>query len=266
MRKLPVIAAMSHALKSTWHNLPFAFHASWPWLVLLMPFNLYFTTDLPAFDPTTTDPAKQAEMTKAVLGFYASAAVSMIVYSSIGVTWHRYILQDEQPQGRERLRLDGTVWLYVGNTLLVAIFAVFSILPIAIIFSVLLQVLRAPVQVLLPLYVALAIAVALPVTYRFSLKLPALAVGNKNFRFGDAWNATRGNMARFALLGGCVFFCLSAAGFILAAVEHGIATTLGDFGQVIFSVMRQLISWIIAIFTITLLTSLYGFFVEKRDF
>jgi hypothetical protein len=266
MRKLPIIAALTHALKSTWHNLPFAFRMSWPWLVLLIPFNLYFTTGLPELDPSTTDPVKQAAMVKAVLGFYATAAVSMVVYASIGVTWHRYILQDEQPQGLKTLRLDGTVWRYVGNTLLVALLAVFSILPLAIIFSVLLQVISAPVQALMPFYIALAILIALPVTYRFSLKLPAIAVGNKSFRFGDAWNVTRGSMPQLILLGGIVFLGLSVAGLVLGLAEQGVQAALGASGVFVFNILSQIISWVVAIFTITMLTSLYGFFVEKRDF
>ncbi len=266
MRKLPVTAALTHAFKSTWHNLPFAFRASWPWLVLLIPFNLYFTTGLPELDPATTDPVKQAELAKAVLGFYATAAVSMVVYASIGVTWHRYILQDEQPQGLKSLRLDSTVWRYVGNTILVALFAVFSILPLAILSSIVLQVLGAPLQAVMPFYVAFAILIALPVTYRFSLKLPAIAIGNKNFRFGDAWNVTRGSMPQLILLGGAVFLGLSAAGIILGVAEQGVQAALGEAGAILFRVLSQLISWIVAIFTITMLTSLYGFFVEKRDF
>jgi len=37
------------------------------------------------------------------------------------VNWHRYILLDEVPHGMERLRLDATVWRYVGNILLIAL-------------------------------------------------------------------------------------------------------------------------------------------------
>lgn len=266
MRKLPVMAALTHALKSTWHNLPFAFHASWPWLLVLIPLNLYFNDGISDFDPTTTDPVKQAEMIKAVLTFYAVSAVSMIIYSSIGVTWHRYILQDEMPQGTARLRLDATVWRYVGNTLLVAVLVILSILPLAMIFSVALTMLGAPLQVVMPVYIALALLIALPVTYRFSLKLPAVAIGNKNFRFGDGWSITRGNMPQLIGLGVAVFAMLTALGFLLGGIEHVVQSVLGSTAVFIFNILRQLLAWIVAIFTITLLTSLYGFFVEKRDF
>jgi hypothetical protein len=201
MRKLPVLEALTHAVKSTWHNLPFALHASWPWLLMLIPLNLYFHQSMESFDPTTVDPVQQAEMAKAMLTFYAVSAVSMVIYSSIGVTWHRYILQDEVPQGAARLRLDATVWRYVGNTLLIGLMVVFGTLPLALIAMILLNIIGAPLPLLIPIYIGLALLVALPMTYRFSLKLPAIAVGNKHFRLGDGWNLTRGNMPNLIAMG-----------------------------------------------------------------
>jgi hypothetical protein len=266
MRKLPVIAAFIHALKSTWHNLPFAFQVSWPWMLFLIPFNLYFDAGFPDIDPTTTDPVKQLEIAKATLSFYALSVVSMIIYASIGVSWHRYILQDELPQGAARLRMDGTVWRYIGNTLMVAILAVFAVLPLAMIFSIVVQMLQMPLQALMPLYVALAVLIAMPVTYRFSIKLPAIAIGNKHFKFGDAWNATRENTPQLILLGVMVFAAMSILGIALGLVEQAVQTAMGEAGVFVFNVARHLATWIVAIFTITMLTSLYGYFVEKREF
>jgi hypothetical protein len=40
MRKLPVFAALGHAFKSTTDNIGFAFHISWPWMLLLLPLNV----------------------------------------------------------------------------------------------------------------------------------------------------------------------------------------------------------------------------------
>jgi heme exporter protein D len=266
MRKLPVLAALTHAIKSTWHNLPFAFNASWPWLLLLIPFNLYFNRGAVDFDPTTTDPVKQVEMAKAVLMFYATSAVSMIIYGSIGVTWHRYILQDEKPDQARRMRLDSVVWRYVGNTILVGIFAVLSILPLALLASIILQIVNAPIEAALPFYSLFALLIALPITYRFSLKLPAIAIGNQNFRFGDAWNASRENMPQLMGLGICVFTLLSLTGLIIGGAQQGVEIVFGNLGTFIFGIARQLLGWVFAVFTITMLTSLYGFFVEKRDF
>ncbi len=266
MRKLPVQAAFTHAVRSTWNNLPFAFHASWPWLALFIPFSLYFDRAPLDFDPMTTDPVKQAEMAREVLVFYATALVGMVVYASIGVSWHRYILKDEVPQGTARLRLDRTVWRYVGNTILIALLVAFSILPFALIFSVVLAGLGKGPEALLPIYIGLAFLIAMPVTYRFSLKLPAIAVGNQQFRFGDAWNTTRGNMVRLALLGGLSFIMISIAGVILGLAEQGAQALMGPFVVWIFAVLRQIIAWVVAVFAITTLTSLYGFFVENREF
>ena len=40
MRKLPVIAALGNAFRSTTDNIGFAFHISWPWMLLLLPLNV----------------------------------------------------------------------------------------------------------------------------------------------------------------------------------------------------------------------------------
>jgi hypothetical protein len=266
MRKLPVLAAFTHALKSTKRNLPFAFHASWPWLLFLIPFNLYTNASFAYFDPTSMDPVKQAEIAKAMLIFYLTSTISMIIYASIGVTWHRYILQDVVPQGLARLRMDKTILRYVGNTLLIGIFALFSILPLAMLAGIILQIVGAPSNTVIPVYMSLAVMIALPVTYRFSLKLPAIAVANDHFRFGDAWNVTRGNMLQLVMLGVLVFAAMSAVGFGLNALESAVQWAAGQSALVLFDILRQLASWIVAIFTITMLTSLYGFFVENRDF
>ena len=40
MRKLPAFAAFGHASRSTTDNIGFAFHISWPWVLMLLPFRV----------------------------------------------------------------------------------------------------------------------------------------------------------------------------------------------------------------------------------
>jgi hypothetical protein len=40
MRTLPVLAAFNHVLRSTINNLGFAWHLSWPWMIVIMPLNI----------------------------------------------------------------------------------------------------------------------------------------------------------------------------------------------------------------------------------
>jgi hypothetical protein len=265
-RTLPVTAAIGHAFNSTWNNLGFAFHATWPWLVALVPISVYTDTLAAQFVPKDgqTPTNISAEQVQAVLLFYGMLFVSILIYSSIAVTWHRYILKDEVPQGMARLRLDWTVWRYVGNTILVALMIVLVMLPI-----VGLGVLLAPMFVspVVPYAIMLSsIALILPIFYRLSIKLPAIAIGEDRFRFGDAWNATRGNMGQLLLLGVLTGGVVLLVSFLSGALEAVLLKTGIDGMNWITAVIRQLVSWVFSIFTITVLTSLYGFFVEKRDF
>jgi hypothetical protein len=117
-------------------------------------------------------------------------------------------------------------------------------------------------------FVALAgvAAVIAPLFYRLSVKLPAIAVGQPNFRFSDAWNATRGSMFPLFLLAVLTLLLVLGVGVILGAVEAILLRTAISGMEWVAAILRQLVSWVFSIFTITILTSLYGYFVEKRDF
>jgi uncharacterized membrane protein YjgN (DUF898 family) len=128
IRHLPVTAAFRHAVLSTWNNLGFAFHASLPWLVVLIPLNVWASLSMTA-EPLLPGQQPTPEQMRDALLFYATSALSSVIYASIAVGWHRYILQDEVPLGRQRLRLDATVWRYVGNSFLVILMVTLLIMP-----------------------------------------------------------------------------------------------------------------------------------------
>ena len=43
---------------------------------------------------------------------FTTAVLTAIIFSSIAVNWHRFILRNEVAEGSQRLRLDGLVWHY----------------------------------------------------------------------------------------------------------------------------------------------------------
>jgi hypothetical protein len=266
MRNLPVLAAFVHALKSTWHNLPFAFHVSWPWLLLLIPVRIWGDATVPNFDPLAATPEQQVEMNQFLLKTYVSGFASMVIYASIAISWHLYILKDEVPLGRARLRFDGMVWRYFGNSLLVILFASLALVPLVLAVSGFGLVAGLSPQGIVNSFVIVAVLVAIPVTYRLSVKLPAVALGRKDFKFADAWNATRGNTFQLIGLGVLSVFVALVAGSVFGFLQDHVFSSASEFFRWPFLIVRHLAGWVLAIFAITLLTSLYGFFVEKRDF
>jgi hypothetical protein len=266
LRKLPVLPCFVHAVKSAWHNLRFAFTLSLPWLLVLVPLNVWAELRVPRFDPATVTPEQLAAMQGPLLQFYAATFVSMIIYASIAVMWHLYILRDEVPAGAARLRLDGVVWRYVGNTILIGLMIMLLLLPLALVMAGFAAVSGGISPALLAVYMAAFLIIAVPVFYRLSIKLPAIALGRRDFRFGTAWNVTRGNMTQLMLLGVLSLAAVALVGTVTGVVEDLLTRLGGEVVTGVFLVLRQLLGWALGLFGITMLTSLYGFFVEGRDF
>ena len=117
MRKLPVFKALGHAFRSTTDNIGFAFHISWPWMLMLLPFNVAINLYL-AFNGMQ-DP--QNLTAQSLLLVIPLAIASIVAYCSIAVNWHRYVLLDEVAEGWQRLRIDSLIWRYIGNAILIGL-------------------------------------------------------------------------------------------------------------------------------------------------
>lgn len=247
MRHLSPLKAITHALNSVWSFRHVAARLGLVWLPVLL---IASIAEVYAGPP---DPMAQ-ELTAAALVQLVSGLVSIIAVCSMAVSWHRFILRDELGPA---FRLDGNVMRYAGNTILIMLVMVVpSLLLIA---SIL--ILPAMAAVALPALVLLGGTIT-----RLSVKLPAVALGNRSFGFRNAWEATAGNFwpcVGVFLLNSAVIF----AGFLIlltigSAVDQ-MNATVGGFAVAAGSIVLQLFY---AFFNASVLTSLYGFFVERRDF
>jgi hypothetical protein len=270
MWKLPVFKAMGHAIRSTTDNIGFAFHISWPWMLMLLPLNVATNLYL-----VLNRLENAGEPNPAMLGKYFEVAAplllaSIIAYASIAVNWHRYVLRDEIPRGWQRLRIDSLTWRYIGNFILIFLVLVACAIPVALAFALIGFLANAlfggemATVLLVPLALALY-AFAFVGVYRLSIKLPAVALGRSDFSMGDAWRATKGNSWR--LLGILILFVLCilliAAGMFAITYLFGL---LGTVGLSLAVAIQVMVNWVATILGVTLLTSLYGFFVEGREF
>jgi hypothetical protein len=260
-RKLPVAAAFSHAVASVRSHLQVAFHISWPWYAIVMPVTLAVYALLAL--ATGGDPESKPGLTFIVT--LLLAAVALISASSIAVNWHRYILRDEIPQGGEVLRLDDPVWRYFGNMLLIMLSVLAVLLVIGLPLNFLAAIANAPGFGVVSTFV-LGVPVAGTLFLRLAVKLPAIALGRTDFSLRDAWQASDGSNTGIFLL--FVLNLLIAMGAIVAVIA--IQAFFSLFGAVVSAVVEIVAqvaaNWILTIFGITILTSLYGFFVENREF
>ena len=248
MRMLPPLKAVSHALRSVITYRMAGIRIGIVWIAILLALDAAQLL-LFGFDPARTadGPARVYRTLSAIAGFVA--------LSSIAVNWHRFILRDELPKAANSLRLDTLVMRYIGNYLL-AILA--GLVPFVAILTIVAFLPRVAVVILLP-----ASVVAGAFIMMLSLKLPAVALGRTDFSFGDALKSAEGNFWQIAMV-----FLLNALlsllplfvlGSLLKQVSLAAAAAIG-------LALSAPLNLFLTLFSVSVLTSLYGFFVEKRDF
>ncbi len=262
MRALPVTDAFNHALKSTFRNLGFAFYASWPWMLAILPFNI--VGNVYVILNRAENPQKFVPgilIVSLLIGL-----LTIVAFASIAVNWHRYVLLDQVPLGWQRLRLDGIVWRYIGNIfLIVLIFAVGEI-AFGLIAALSVLILRtAALVILVPLVIGLIFAF-LSYGYRLGCKLPGIAVGRDNISFGEVLDSTQGNFWRFVGLGLLNFVVLIGLGVVVFLMTFVASRSSGEALLSIVVAVQFFVNWVASIFGVTMLTSLYGYFIEGREF
>ena len=247
MRKLSPTKAIKHALTSVWTYRSVAIRIAMIWVPVM------FLCGLLELYVGPPDPGAQ-ELSSVNLIQMGTGILSIIAVCSMAVSWHRFILRDEMSHG---LRLDGNVLRYAGNTLLIML----AMLVPSLLFLV--AVLGAPATAVigLPALVLLGGAVT-----RLSIKLPAVALGNRDFTFGNAWRVSEGNF--WPCLGVFLLSWAITLGGLLVLILAGGALEQANslLGQIFTLAGAVLLQLFYSIFNASVFTSLYGFFVERRDF
>jgi hypothetical protein len=247
MRKLSPTKAIAHAFHSLVTYRAVALRIGMAWIPVLLV--------LSAAQIFLGQPDPQSlELNAFAMVQIVSAAVSLLVFSSMAVSWHRFILRDEAAPA---LRLDSLVLRHAVNFLLIMLIA---LVP-AMVGLVFLSVVPLFTILLLPILLAVAAAVTC-----LSIKLPAVALGNFGFTFKDAWASCTGNF--WQLLGVFLLNAAIALGALLIVI-----LVLGGIGQISFAAAQAVavvadaaLTLFLMLFNASIYTSLYGFFVERRDF
>lgn len=260
-RRLPAGACISHALNSVRNNIGYAFRISWPWYLVLAAMNIAI------YAISGVAVTAEAEIN---FGIYiplviVAVIVTILAFASIAVNWHRYILLDQVPVGAELFRLDGLTWRYVGNVwligLIVGLVFLAGMLPLMLLAGL------ADAIGVVAFFIGLGGFVFVMIsTYRLSVKLPAIAIGRRDFALRDAWAATRDNKLPILLVILFQFLLFFGVAIVFLALDFTLALIGPTITLVISQLIQAFLGWLLAIFNVTILTSLYGFFVEGRDF
>lgn len=189
----------------------------------------------------------------------ASFVVGLIAAGSMAVSWHRFILRDEVSSPA---RLDAPVWRYIATMVVVAL----GMLFVAFILNVLTRYLALAIGSLAWLFNIMA-TLALGVSgFRLLIRLPAIALGRQDFTFRDAWRASEGYF--WPVFG--TFMLYAAVLLAILLVVIGVYSLIPTPDSLVGSLVLHLVMTPVTLFQIlfgaSVFTSLYGFFVERRDF
>jgi hypothetical protein len=255
MRELPVIACVRHILRSTYAFRRQAVRIALPWTAAFTALNAAKLLTDPAIG--TAAGRGSANMQVTALEFLV-AILAVFATSAIAVNWHRYILRDEEPAASNLLRLDGLTLRYFGTLLLILLAALVVAVMISLPFTLL-----APRAFPVPLLAVFIVTLAYG---RFGLALPATALGRNDFGLRAAVKATEGNTWRIlGVLAIC--FAMILGVFVALLIALGVALALGKMIFLTVFVLATIPANIfISILTTSQLNSLYGFFVEGRNF
>lgn len=257
-----VIPAFEQVIHTSLATMGAALRLSWPWLLILFPFAVYAR-------PYTSGGMAALIGLNASYSFPLFAVLAAIALSSIAVNWHRYLLRDELAEGFEVLRLDRTVWRYVGASLLIGlVFLVLYMLISLPVFVVFVAVTDDPSHLDSDLgselLYLLCMFLPLLLSFRLSLRLPAIALDQGEYGFGDAWRDSRGHVSGIAGL-------LALSGLLLAVPGYVVETVLGmltgkGFGGMLAAGLVYLgWFWLSSVAALTMLTLLYAILVEGAE-
>jgi hypothetical protein len=260
-RSLSAGSCIRHAVSSVRNNIAYAFRTSWPWYAVFVP----VIVALSAWLDSATGGNPEAKPVLTLLINLLITLITLLAFAAIAVNWHRYILLDEVPRGRDIFRLDEKTWRYFGNLLLISLAALAAGAIIGVPLGIVGGLLGA-----FDGFVILIIIVVLPVigvlALRMGVKLPAVALSRSDFLMRDAWSVTSGNNLPILLIFLFELIVALAAGLALGALALAANAIHGTLGIAVGFGLQLVVNWVFTIFSITVLTSLYGFFVEGRDF
>lgn len=166
------------------------------------------------------------------------------------VAWHRFILLAEYTQGWVPMLRTDRMLSYVGHSLWLGLVMLGLMLPLFLVFGVI----GGLVPLIVTIVNVVVIVAANVVFFRLATILPAAAIG-RSLTLKDAWTATEGSSATILIL----FLILAVAQFALQLLLGLLllAPVIGVVLMVLGTVLSGLVN-------ISILTTLYGYYIEKR--
>ena len=248
-----------HSLRMVFGNLGAALRVSLVPYLIQVAFSIYVFMKIgPVIQMMQA--GRQVQLPPGFLGLWILLLVVIVVTSLwIAVAWHRYVLLEEEPgailppfHGPEMARY---LWvsilisliMFLAGFLVGMIIAVINMILMAIIGPSLVTVIVGTLLLIIPL---------IYIFYRLSPALPAAAIGRK-MSLADAWNATAP--------AGSAIFTIAILGALAGIILEIPAMIDSDPGSIVNLVYSHVTGWIVMMIGISVLTTIYGVYVEGRE-
>jgi hypothetical protein len=201
----------------------------------------------------TGDAAELTAM-KALFGpALLSFAVLLLADIWIAVAWHRYVLKGEQSRSLVPVFAGRRMLAYLGA--MVLLFLVFGMLAAGTVLLASLAARLFGAGVLLNLVPVVFLILGGGLMLRLSTVLAGFAL-EPGHRLTEGWQATRGHSLDFFLLALIVGVTINIVQNVTAALLSGVPLVL--------LVVSFLLQWVITMVGVSILTTLYGHYIEKR--
>ncbi len=169
------------------------------------------------------------------------------------VSWHRFVLLEEYPNGVLPKWHGAQIGNYFGNSLLVLLILFGAILVMAIAVGMIIAVVQS-----IALGVILGVGLAIGVSWvavRIGLILPAAAIGER-LGVGESWRAT-------AQVSGQLLLPVIVLALVFGLINQAVTVAFGP--TLLAAAVGIAIYWIQLLMNLALMTTLYGNLIQGRQ-
>ncbi|WP_457646114.1 hypothetical protein [Profundibacter sp.] len=243
----------THSLGMVFNNLGAALRISGVLYLIQAAVSVYYTITFSEYLLAISSGAMPPPPDGAIFTGLMVVVVSVFVPIWIAVAWHRYILLEENPGAAVPTFHGPQIMVYLGKSILIGLLLVGGGMAVGGISVIVLGIFGSYGLIA---GMVLAFVFMIYISYRIGLVLPAAALGKK-MAFGEAQDMT--SQAK------SVVFQLA-----IITIGFGVLTQLpsyfnADPASAINIVYSQVTGWIVMMLGISILTTLYGVYVENRE-
>ena len=198
--------------------------------------------------------------------------------SIIAVFWHRNILLNETHAPGVPLRFDGLIWRYVGYCILMFLIIFLIVLVGGSLIGIIMTLsggLPAVASSGIPgasilmflfmfLFMIPFLLWFLVVFFRFSLVLPAAAIGRRGFGLRMAWNLTRGNSWQIQKINLPIIVFGIVVGLVLFFISFSVGYMSGGVPIWLFLLANTFVNYILVLLGIGVLSLSYAYLTQEQ--